>query len=568
MTESSPTPYWDRIAAGRISRRRALRGAGALAASAGLIALAGCGETADAPVPLGTAVAPADPSKPDALNPAGPPRRGGRLVSAVSASLGSFDPHTGIAVASAYFPRVYNVLVNQSAARPEFYYHDLAESFEVPDEQTWIFQIRPGVKVSPNSLGVPERDLDGDDVRVTLERIAADPATNNNGFARDHIESVRVTGNSVVIGTPAPYAWFLARIGHFFNTIPPRELLLGDSSRLTFQAAGAGPYRLVAFTEEDAARFDRNPNYYRRDPDNSGAQLPYVDGLDVRIILDKAAQLTAFRSGQIHSYLTGSSAEARSLDDAVIAREPFFTYISFTMNPGRAPFTDPRVRRAFSRAINRQQFVDIIYGGDAQPDGLVQWSLGSYALPPDELAALQPYDLEEARRLVREVGGIRVKMMYPVTPIVEHDQHVPIFAQQMREAGIELVLDPQDFATWLSNLKDIKYECTLNLNQIYETPELPLNIHTTRGPFGDGTYLAGLGDPAIEQAVRAASTALDADARIEAVREAQRVIYARDPISLPLVTPYQHVAWRKNVKNIPAGIGTSSFLVNTFWMDV
>jgi hypothetical protein len=58
--------------------------------------------------------------------PAGPPRRGGRLVTAVSASLGSFDPHTGIAVASAYFPRLYNVLVNQSATKPEFLYFDLA----------------------------------------------------------------------------------------------------------------------------------------------------------------------------------------------------------------------------------------------------------------------------------------------------------------------------------------------------------------------------------------------------------------------------------------------------------
>jgi ABC-type transport system substrate-binding protein len=108
----------------------------------------------------------------------------------------------------------------------------------------------------------------------------------------------------------------------------------------------------------------------------------------------------------------------------------------------------------------------------------------------------------------------------------------------------------------------------LNLNQQYETPEIPLAIHTMNGPFGDGTYLRGLGDPEIEAAVQKASRTLDTDERVESVREAQRLIYSKEPISLPLVTPFNHIAWRQNVKNIPTGIGTSSFLVNTFWMDV
>ncbi len=558
--------FWDRYALQRVTRRRALQSGGAAVAGIAVLSLAGCDSSGTSTIE--TSPTAGDPTKPDLLNPAGPPRRGGTLVTANAADFGTFDPHLGVAVASAYFPRIYNLLVNQSVSKPEFLFHDLAESFEIPDEQTFIFKIRPGVKIAPNDLGVPERDLDGDDARISIERIKSEGAASNHGFARDHIASATVSGDTLTVRTPEPYAWFLNRIGLFFNPIAPRELLTGDVSRLVNRAAGGGPFRLVSVAEGETAKFEANPHYYRKDADNGNAQLPYVDGLEVRVVFEKATQRTAFQSGQVHSYMTGGSADARSLGDAVIARDPAFAYNSFTMNPQRPPFDDPRVRRAVSRAINRQEYIDLVYDGDAQANGLVQWSLGSYALPEDELAAFQPFNLDEARELVNEVGGIRMSVMYPASsPILEHAQHMPIFLKQMREAGIEVDDQPQSFGDWVTNLRIINYHCTLNLNQIYETPEIPLAIHTKNGPFGDGTYLRGMDDPEIEAAIKRASTALDFDERVELVREAQRVIYRKDPISLPLVTPYTHIAWRKNVKNIPTGVGTSSFLLSTFWME-
>jgi peptide/nickel transport system substrate-binding protein len=562
-------PYWERIAGQRISRRRAL-GYGA-AASFGVAALTivGCsdsgGNGSGTPAARETATA---PDQPDVLNPLYPPQRGGRLVSANAANFGTWDPHLGIAVASAYFPRVYNMLLNQSATRPEFVVMDLAESYEVPDEQTYIFTVRPGVRVGPNDLGVPERALEPEDVRQSMERIRTLPQAQNYAFASQHIDTVNVDGNRVIMRTPGPYAWFLNRIGYFLSAIVPRELLEGDTGRLSDKAAGGGPYRLVSVTEGDLMRLDANANYYARDA-MSGEQLPYLSGLEVRVVYDRSSLRTAFQSGQVHQFMTGDGNEARSMEHAVVSRDPGFTYVAFTMNPVKKPFDDPRVRRAVSRAINRQQFIDLVYGGDAQADGIVQWSLGSYVLPDDELSSTyQPYDLDEAKRLVDEVGGISFKMLYPAeTSILEHSQHLPIFVRQMEEAGIKVEHDPVDFGTWIARYHDIDYDSSLALNQQYETPELPLAFHTERGPFGDGTFIRGLGDPEIEAAVRKASATLDYAARIQAVHDAQKRSYARDPMMLPLVTPYNHLVWSDKVHNIPAGIGTSSFMVNTSWME-
>jgi ABC-type transport system substrate-binding protein len=136
----------------------------------------------------------------------------------------------------------------------------------------------------------------------------------------------------------------------------------------------------------------------------------------------------------------------------------------------------------------------------------------------------------------------------------------------MHNAGIEVDQDPQSFAIWIGNYHEMNYDCSLALNQLYETPELPLLMHTRGGPFGDNSYIQGLGDPDIEAAVKKANTQLDVQARIQAVHDAQKVIYDKDPIMLPLVTPVDHYVYPGSVRNITTGIGTSNYLLNDFWL--
>lgn len=562
--------YWQKRMEARISRRRVLAASAGIGAAACALPLVGCSSGKTSASPTAAPGKTAAPGTPDTLNAGGTPKRGGRYAVTYAADFGSFDPHIGIAVASEVaFPRMYNVLVNQSAARPEFFVHDLATSYENPDQTTFIFKIRPGVKVTPNDLNVPERDLDPEDVRVTFERIANEKQANNYNFAHEYVDKVTPSGDTVTITTTRPYAWFISRIGLFTNTIVPRELLAGDVGRLASSGAGAGPFRLVELKTGQSAKFDRNPNYYGKD-DATGQQLPYVDGFDVLLIADRSAAHTALLSGQVDQYMPADGREAGALNGQfTIGRDPNFSFISFIMNPTRAPFQDARVRRAISRAINRDDYVRVVFGGEAKPDGLIHWSLGSYALDPKELAdTYQPFNLDEAKQLVQQVGGIKFKMMYPADFSLEsHSAHLPIFLGQMKAAGIEVESDPQPFSTWLDNLTKINYDCTLSPNQIYESPEVTLGFHLMSGPFGDGTYVRGLGDPEIEAGVKKANETLDLQARIDAVHQVQKVIYGKDPACFPLVTPYDYTAYAKRMHDIPSGIGTSAFLVNTFWVD-
>src|SRR5437764_4983125 len=101
--------YWDRYGATRISRRRMLRGTAGVAAFAGAVALVGC--SSGGSKPGGSANSTADggaTDRPDLLNHAGAPRRGGRFLTSEAATFGKFDPHIGIALAAAYFPRIHH----------------------------------------------------------------------------------------------------------------------------------------------------------------------------------------------------------------------------------------------------------------------------------------------------------------------------------------------------------------------------------------------------------------------------------------------------------------------------
>ncbi len=141
--------YWDKVTEKRISRRRALQGAGAAGVAAGAVWLVGCGGSDDdkgtsATKPSGTATG-GGGAKGGVVNEKNPPVAGGRYLVSNAANFDTFDPHLGIASSTAYFPRVYNVLVNQSATNPEFFFFDLAEKYENPDNLTWVFTLRNGV---------------------------------------------------------------------------------------------------------------------------------------------------------------------------------------------------------------------------------------------------------------------------------------------------------------------------------------------------------------------------------------------------------------------------------------
>ncbi|MHB8514005.1 MAG: ABC transporter substrate-binding protein [Dehalococcoidia bacterium] len=578
--------YWDRMTAQRVSRRRVLQSAGVAGAAASAVWLVGCGKsssgtTTPAATSGGATPAPTRAAGLTYLNSGGTPKAGGTYTIGTSVDFDTFDPHISIAGGVAYFPRLYNAVINRSPVDTSFHFDDLADKLEQPDAQTYVFTMRSGVKVGPNQLGVPERDMDANDIKATFDRIKNLKKSNAYAFVGPWIESVDAStdAKTCTIKTPKPYGYFFFRIGSPINLIVPKELI-ATPDKMKTASAGAGPFVLNngQYTEGQFANLKKNTSYYRKDDKNNNAPLPYVDQMTVKIIADRSALRTAFQSQQMEQYTALNVDDKNALTQGgpnyTVNKDSTNTFIAFTMNPTKKPWDDERIRMAAMYALNRDVYVQRIYKGEAKPNGIVHWSLGDYALPPAELAKLQPYDPAKSKQLIKAATGkdtLDVTVMWPADSIIEeHNLHLPIWLQQMADAGFNVVKDPQAFGTWLTNYTNLKYDASLALNQVYEWAEYEMDFESLHGPAGSDIYTIGLGKlyPEIEQAITDSKGITDPVAQATKVRDVQKMIYAKGPMFLPICTPYSFTLYQPYVMNVPAGVGAASAnFLNRTWLN-
>ena len=554
--------YWDKFTRQRISRRRALQAAGATGAVAGAAWLVGCGSGDDKDGVQPTA----QPTTTGPLfneTPASGAKRGGRHKDVVTANFDTFDPHLGVASSTAYHVRNYNLPLNRATTTDAFVFNDMAESLERIDDVTYNFKLRPGVKIGPNDLGVPERDMDWQDAVASYDRMNTEPRANNGAFVKQHLNTwtVSADGQTLTMTTKKPYAWFLNRIGIGVGSIAPRELI-AQPGRMKDKSAGGGPFTLKRSTEGASATLDANPSYYR-------TGTPLIEGIDVSVIPDRTARRTAFTSRQIYVYGAENIDEANELvnDGYQLVRSPSFSFISLTMNAQEAPWTDERVRKAVGFSVNRKQLIQLIAKGEARPNGIVHWPLGAFAIAEDELESnFQRVDPDESKRLLKEAGVEEVEMIFPTLDPIPN--YLPIILQQLEAGGFKIKQEPQDFTTWLDNYRTRKYKFSLSLNLPYEWAEIPLSFHHSLGPIGDGSYVAGLKDPDVDAAIDKANTTTEPEALRDNVRAAQELLYEKGPNFLPLYSGYNFTMYQPFVRDIPQGLAASGLLVNTWWLDL
>ncbi len=243
--------YWQRLQRERISRRRLLGTAGA--GAAGLVIVTACGGNNG---PSGAKTTPSGTST-------GVAKNGGRYLLATDVNVDSLDPHISIAGGPGYFPRVYNVPVKQSTRKTDFIFYDLAEDFEAPEPGglEWIFTVRPGVKIAPNSFGIPEREMDAEDMRVSFERIKNLPQANACQFVCNYFESHEASadGKTYTVRTGKPYAYFLLNIGGtiYTATVAPREVIeKGDVGRAPGRSTATICRRILAAPVSPTSRIE------------------------------------------------------------------------------------------------------------------------------------------------------------------------------------------------------------------------------------------------------------------------------------------------------------------------
>lgn len=432
-----------------------------------------------------------------------------------------------------------------------------AESYDKVENEdgtvTYTFHLRDGIKWSDG------KDVTAGDFEYSWKRLV-DPAT-----AADYsymLDSV-VNANEIIAGekdpselaakaiddktfevtitTDVPY---FEEICAFPATMPVRQDIIEEKGdQWTFDPStyiSNGSYKLTEWTHNSQIVMAKNENYY--DYENLGP-----DTITFKLMDDANAMLSGFKSGELDFIQDAPQAELPSLiasGDMKILNYLGTYYVCFQTQ--KAPFDNPKVREAFTLAVDRTYIVDkVTQSGQVEAGGYVPSGIsdadggdfraegGDYYKPTD---ADYEANCEKARQLLAEAG-------YPNGegfPVVEYlyntsDAHKAVAEalQNMweQELGVTVTLNNQEWAAFLQTRKNGDYSIARNgWISDYNDPISFLDMWMTGGGNNDAQYA----NPEYDNIIKQAKATSDATERMKLLHQAEDILVGQDYVVNPL----------------------------------
>lgn len=307
-----------------------------------------------------------------------------------------------------------------------------------------------------------------------------------------------------------------------------------------------GPYKLTAWNHNSEIVMEPNEQYY--DVANLGP-----DKITFKLMDDQNAMLSGFNSGELDFIEDVPQAELPDLiasGDLKIVDYIGTYYVCYQTQ--KAPFDDPRVRQAFTLAVDRTFIVDkVTQAGQVPANGFVPAGVydaagstgddfrtvgGAYYSIEGDADYSYEANCEKARELLAEAG-------YPNGenfPVVEYlyntsDAHKAV-AEALQnmwetELGVKVTLNNQEWAVFLQTRKDGNYSIARNgWISDYNDPMSFLDMWLTGGGNNDAQYANADYDAKIQEA----KNTTDPAARMKLMHEAEDIIMGQDWALNPL----------------------------------
>lgn len=278
----------------------------------------------------------------------------------------------------------------------------LAASWENPDDITWVFHLRPGVRFHNG------RELGADAVIATFRSFAL--RSKNTGIRLGSVDTVFALDNlTLVVKTSRPDAVLLNQLTKFYIVSDTPRLRFDSDTGAVFMPAGTGPY-LIGSWRNGRMSLEAWDGYWDRRPQVRSLALFFREGhrgteeLLRRGEVDIAAGINARDAARI-SEIPGIK----------LMRQPGLAVRYLRADPRAKPFSDARVRRAVSLALDRQALVDSTAAGyGRQASQMVTEAV--FGFNPS-LPALR-HDPDSARALLA-VAGYRTKGPFLLLDVLE-----------------------------------------------------------------------------------------------------------------------------------------------------
>jgi peptide/nickel transport system substrate-binding protein len=398
---------------------------------------------------------------------------------------------------------------------------DLAESWSANAHLTeWTFKIRQGVKFH-NGQPATNNDV-VTCLTAILDKNTGSPGRRNLG----PIESVSAGhGGTVVIKTSVGYGDLPSALAYSTAKIAPADIVKNDFERLSREAIGTGPFKMVSYEPDRLIVVERNADYFIHG-------LPHVDRVEVMIFPDSSAEMAALVAGEVDIALEIPPADFKriSAEHGITGlRTPSGRFIDVVMANDRKPFSDQRVREALSLTLDRQAMIDMVAEGYGTPgnDSPINSAYRYYAG-----ATQKTPDIERAKALLAEAGyphGIDLTMVASVKPGYRQTLAVTI-REMAKAAGFRIKVETMPHATYLKQVWK-KGDFYVGFYNMQPTEDALFKLLFTSDAAWNETRWNN-GD--FDKLVEAARTTTDAAERKKLYADAQALMRDQLPVLVPV----------------------------------
>lgn len=423
----------------------------------------------------------------------------------------------------------------------------VAERWEVsPDGKTYSFHLRADAKWSDGSPLTAE-----DFVRSWQRTLTPStgsqynyqlyPIKNAQAFAEGKITDFSQVGvraavpRTLVVELENPTPYFIQLCA--FPTLHPLPVSLieklGDDWVKPGNLVGNGAYALETWRINDKIRLRKNPHYW----DRANVALETIDVLPIS---DANVAFNFYASGLADLLMDKGLAPPALLEDLKKREDfhaaPFLGIYFLRYNGAKGPFTDERVRRAFSLAVDKTRIVEkITRAGELAAPGFVPPGIPGY-----EGTAGLDFNPAEAKRLLAEAGYPDGKGFPNASYLYsksELNEAIAVELQSMwRETlGVNVNLARQEWKVYLNSLSLLDYDIARSSwVGDYPDPNTFLDMFLT----GGGNNRTGWSSVDYDRLIAEAARELDPAQRFAILRQAEDLLVQK---AVPVCPIYYYV---------------------------
>lgn len=390
------------------------------------------------------------------------------LSIALGGDVTSMDPHFhNLTPNNNIGAHVFETLVAKDAAgkiKP-----GLAEAWRVVDDTTWEFKLRKGVRFHDGSI------FTAADVIFSLDRVPSVPNSPSpfTTYTKQVTEKITVDPWTLRLKSAAPYPQMPTDMSTVLIVSSKAAASATTDDFNTGKATiGTGPFKFVRWRKGDRIELARNDAYW-------GPKAPW-ERVTFRIITSDPTRVASLLAGEVRAIENVPTTDLAKLAvnknlaiyrtvsvrlmylhlDTARDKTPFVT--DRAGNPlDRNPLKDLRVRRAMSKAINRQALVERVMEGAAVASGQLM-PAGFFGFTP--ALKPEPYDPDGARKLLAEAGypdGFGLTLHAPNNRYVNDEQIAQAIAQMLARVGIQTRVDAMPASVYFSRGSRLEFSFLL-----------------------------------------------------------------------------------------------------------